>query len=111
MLLAGWPLFLALATELALWMRIKSFRVAAIALLLILACLTILRNQVYVNEITLWEDTVKQSPHKARVHNNLGYAYMLAHRNEDARREFTAALQFDPLYYKARNNLGKLNNQ
>ena len=111
MVLAGWPLFLALTTELALWMRIRTFRVAAPVLLLALASLTVLRNQVYVSEIALWEDTVKQSPHKARVHNNLGYAYMLAHRNEDARREFTAALQFDPHYYKARNNLDRLNDQ
>lgn len=111
MLLAGWPLFLALATEMALWMRIRALRVAAPALLLTLACLTVLRNQVYANEIALWEDTVKQSPHKARVHNNLGYAYMLAHRNEDARREFTAALQFDPHYYKAHNNMKRLSGQ
>lgn len=108
MLLADWPLFLALATEMALIMRARTFGFAAAALLFTLSCFTVLRNQVYANEITLWEDTVKQSPHKARVHNNLGYAYMLARRNEDARREFTAALQFDPLYYKARNNLGKL---
>ncbi|MBI5436358.1 MAG: hypothetical protein HY937_04540 [Nitrosomonadales bacterium] len=111
MVLADWPLFLALTAEMALIMHTRTLRIAAAALLLTLACLTVLRNQVYASEIALWEDTVKQSPHKARVHNNLGYAYMLAHRNEDARREFTAALQFDPHYYKARNNLERLNNQ
>ncbi len=111
MVLADWPLFLALAAESALRMRIQTLRAAATVLLLILACLTVLRNRVYANEIALWEDTVKQSPHKARVHNNLGYAYMLAHRNEDARREFTAALQLDPHHTKAHNNLDRLNDQ
>ena len=111
MLLAGWPLFLALAAEMALWMSTRTLRIAAPALLLVLACLTVLRNQAYTNEIALWEDTVKQSPHKARAHNNLGYAYMLAHRNEEARREYTIALQLDPHHIKARNNLERLNGQ
>jgi len=103
--LAGWPLFLALAAELALRLNTRSFRVACIALLLTLGSLTLLRNQVYVDEIALWENTVRKSPHKARVHNNLGYAYKLAGRTEDARREFTLALQLDPKHIKAHYNL------
>lgn len=103
--LAGWPLFLALAAELALWLNTRSFRIACIVLLLTLGSLTLLRNQVYADEIALWEDTARKSPHKARVHNNLGYAYKLAGRTEDARREFTLALQLDPKHIKARYNL------
>jgi Flp pilus assembly protein TadD len=67
--------------------------------------LTVLRNRDYVTEILLWEDTVKKSPYKARVHNNLGYAYLLSHRNIEARREFLTALKMDPGLYKARYNL------
>ena len=103
--LAGWPLFLALAAELALWLNTRSFRIACIVLLLTLGSLTLLRNQVYADEIALWEDTARKSPHKARVHNNLGYAYKLAGRTGDARREFTLALQLDPKHIKARYNL------
>lgn len=103
--LAGWPLFLALAAELALWLNTRSFRIACIILLLTLGSLTLLRNQVYADEIALWEDTARKSPHKARVRNNLGYAYNLAGRTEDARREFTLALQLDPKHIKARHNL------
>ena len=76
------PLFLALAAELAL-----------------------LRNQVYVDEVALWEDAARKSPHKARAHNNLGHAYKLAGRREEARREFTLALRLDPGHIKARYNL------
>ena len=103
--LAGWPLFLALAAELALWLNTRSFRIACIVLLLTLGSLTLLRNQVYADEIALWEDTARKSPHKARVRNNLSYAYKLAGRTEDARREFTLALQLDQQHIKARYNL------
>lgn len=103
--LADWPLFLALTAELALWLNTRSFRIICIVLLLTLGNLTLLRNQVYVDEIALWEDTARKSPHKARAHNNLGYAYKLAGRTEDARREFTLALQLDPKHIKARYNL------
>jgi tetratricopeptide (TPR) repeat protein len=103
--LACWPLFLALAAELALLLNTKIFRIVCIALLLALTSLTLLRNQVYVDEVALWEDTARKSPHKARAHNNLGHAYKLAGRNEEARREFTLALRLDPGHIKARYNL------
>jgi Flp pilus assembly protein TadD len=73
--------------------------------LLSLCGLTILRNQVYTTEVSLWQDTVLKSPDKARVHNNLGHAYLLAQRNDEARSEFTTALKLDPQLYQARYNL------
>ena len=106
--LASWPLLLALAIELALPLSRTDFHRAALALTFALAALTVARNYDYRSEIALWQDTVQKSPHKARVHNNLGYAYMLAHRNEDAKREFKAALAFDPRQDKARSNLERL---
>lgn len=109
--LASWPLLLALCIELALLLRAPTFRLTAAALVLAFTALTVARNQDYTSEIALWEDTVSKSPHKARVHSNLGYAYLLAHRNEDARREFTVALQLDPHYIKARNNLERLKSE
>ena len=44
----------------------------------------------------------KQYP---RARNNLGYAYYLAGRKADARREIEAAVRLDPAYEKARANL------
>jgi tetratricopeptide (TPR) repeat protein len=107
--LAVWPLLLACVIELALWIKNGSIQLTAAALLLLaLASLTVLRNRAYANEISLWEDTAKKSPHKARVHNNLGFAYRLAQRKVEARKEFTIALQLDPDLYKARYNLQQL---
>lgn len=103
--LASWPLLLALAVELSL-LRPRIFRPIAVVLLIAFGILTILRNQDYTSEITLWEDTVRKSPNKARVHNNLGYAYLIARRDAEAQHEFNIALQLDPQLVKARNNLG-----
>jgi len=111
MYLAGWPLLLALVIELTLCLNRRTLRIALGALLLSLVTLTVLRNQIYANEIALWEDTVMRSPLKARVHNNLGYAYLLAHRNAEARREFITALQLNPSLYKARYNLYRLDDE
>ncbi len=106
--LVGWPLFLALVIELKWWLGDRSSRLAIAALFLCCLCLTLLRNQVYDNEIALWEDTVLKSPNKARVHNNLGYAYLQAKRYNDARQEFTCALKLDPRLYQAHYNPLKL---
>lgn len=106
--LASWPLCLALAIELTLWLNARMLRMIAAALLLGLASLTVLRNQVYANEISLWQDAAQKSPHRARVHNNLGYAYLQAQRMEDARHEFELALQLDPQQVQARYNLQRV---
>lgn len=111
MYLAGWPLLPAMLIELTLLLEMRAMRLAAIALLLTFAGLTVLRNQAYRNEISLWENTALQSPRKTRVHNNLGYAYLLAQRHADARREFITALQLDPANYQARYNLRRLNRE
>lgn len=106
--LVSWPLALALAAELSLLLTPKIFRLSIALLLVALASLTVLRNQDYRSEISLWEATVQHSPDKARAQNNLGYAYMQAGRAEEAQTAFTIALQLDPNYYQARYNLLRL---
>ncbi len=67
------------------------------------------RNQVWRNDLSLWEDTVVKSPHAAVPHNLLGLAYKHEGRWEDAKREFEMALRSkggsDTLALAA-NNLG-----
>ncbi len=115
--LAGWPLGLAVMAEgHALLQWFSRFAVAiraagialGLALLLVLGGSTIQRNLQYHSEIALWEQTVQVSPGKARVYNNLGYAYMLAGRLEDAKREYRIALRINPEHVKARMNLARL---
>ena len=97
--LACWGLFFALNT------LIEWPRVVAIALSLVFAGASIMRQADYFDEITLWEASVRSSPWNARAHNNLGYAYYEAGRKDDARREYRAALFWDPGFEKARGNL------
>jgi hypothetical protein len=98
--LASWGLFLALCIQL------RNLPTLAFGFAIALfAATSIARQFDYQSEIALWESSVRLSPWNARGHNNLGYAYQLAGRIEDARREYRAALLFDPGHAKARLNL------
>jgi tetratricopeptide (TPR) repeat protein len=98
--LASWGLFLALCIQLR-----HLPRLAFAFILILFAVASILRQLDYRSEIALWESDVALAPWNARAHNNLGYAYQLAGRRDDARREYQAALLFDPRHAKARLNL------
>lgn len=67
---------------------------------------TVLRNADYRSEVALWEATALRSPGKARVWNNLGFAYEQAGRKDDAIRAYDRALAIDPEFWKARMNRG-----
>ena len=70
--------------------------------------LTALRNADYRDEISLWQATVQTSPGNARAWNNLGYAYRLAGRLDEARSAFKESLRRDPAYPRAVANLRAL---
>jgi hypothetical protein len=97
--LACWGLFLALAAQVD-WPRL-----AVVAVCFPLAIASIVRQLDYRDEVALWEATVRTSPWNSRAHNNLGYAYYLAGRKAEAKREFQAAVFLDPSARKARANL------
>jgi Flp pilus assembly protein TadD len=69
---------------------------------------TYVRNKVWKDEITLWENTVKNSPALVRPHQNLGMYYIMRGRLEDARNELVTALKLDPNNFQLHNNLGML---
>lgn len=81
----------------------------SIAATLVLACplavATHFRNQVYADEIVFWQDVARKSPENGRAFNNLGYAYALASRDDDAETAFRRALALDPGDTRAGVNL------
>ena len=75
---------------------------------LLLGAFTLFRNQDYRSEIALWEATVKHSPNKTRVWNNLGYARQQAGDIVGAKEAYQRVLVLDPMHWKAKNNLDLL---
>lgn len=100
------PAFI-LAATLARLLR-RGFIAAALVVSVTLGIATVVRNHDYRSEIALWESTVRDSPAKARVWNNLGYAYRLAGERDAARRAYVKALELDPNHRKAHYNLQSL---
>lgn len=102
--LACWGLFLAICLQVERT-SVKHAFAAASAACALFAGSSMLRQLDYRSEIALWESSVRHAPWNARAYNNLGYAYQLAGRPEDARRAYELALRFDPDLRKARFNL------
>jgi hypothetical protein len=98
--LAGWGIFIAVFSS---FREIPKFATAILVGTFAIASVS--RQLDYASEIRLWESSVRLAPWNARAHNNLGYAYQLEGRLDDARREYRTALFLDPRHDKARYNL------
>jgi tetratricopeptide (TPR) repeat protein len=68
--------------------------------------LTFERNQVWRDEITLWQDTIQKSPHKSRPYVNLGGAYFLRNDYDNSILASQKALSINPYSRNALYNLG-----
>jgi protein O-mannosyl-transferase len=79
--------------------------VVATVLAAVLCVFTYQRNLLYQDRLLLWSDVVAKSPHKARAHNNLGYAYALHDDWDRAIDEFRMAARLDPDFLLAQQNL------
>lgn len=70
--------------------------------------LTYARNYAWKDEITLWSDTIKKSPKKARSYCERGNAYRDKGRFVEAIADFNKAIEMDPRFANAYNNRGVL---
>jgi tetratricopeptide (TPR) repeat protein len=84
----------------------KIIIIAAILLLFALTAATFQRNVTWRNPLTLWGDSVRKSPGKARIHYNLGTRLALEGKIDDAIEHFQTAIRLRPTS-KEYNNLGK----
>ncbi|MCM2357196.1 MAG: tetratricopeptide repeat protein [Geobacteraceae bacterium] len=64
------------------------------------------RNQVWGDDVTLWQDNVNKSPEKARPYDNLGHVYQQRGEPREAIRHFRAALAKNPKFANSHYNLG-----
>lgn len=84
----------------------KAFTAVLVVAIIALAGATYARNRVWGDEISLWEDVVKKSPHKVRGHYNLGNGYRAGGRPFEAVKHYKTVLRLDPSNVEAHNNLG-----
>lgn len=64
------------------------------------------RNLVWSDDLVLWSDVVKKSPHKARGYNAIGMYYYERQKHDQAIPFFQQSLFLHPEHAKAHNNLG-----
>ncbi|MFA4829377.1 MAG: tetratricopeptide repeat protein [Thermodesulfovibrionales bacterium] len=76
------------------------------AAVVVFSIVTYERNIVWKDEVSLWADTVKKNPYKARGHNVLGNAYYNKGLQDMAVEEYQIALRINPNYIEAYYNLG-----
>ena len=87
------------------WLGRKSWLVLA-PVLVALAATTVRRNADYATDIRIWEDTLAKRPDSARANATLGTAYERIGRLDEARALLERAVQLNPAYPEALNNLG-----
>ncbi len=102
-------MFLSLMT--VIWayrlIKLKWFRFAILGIIVIVCSVwTYERNNIWRNQITLWNDCVKKSPNSTRSHNNIGIALAQEGRINEAIGHYNRAIHIDPNHEKAYYNLG-----
>ncbi|MBI5756471.1 MAG: tetratricopeptide repeat protein [Nitrospirae bacterium] len=79
---------------------------AIIMIILVYGRGTILRNQVWQDELTLWSDTVQKNPSSVIARDNLGVAYRRLGRLDEAADQFRVAIRLQPGRFVGVYNLG-----
>ena len=76
--------------------------------LVIYGLLAMKRSLDYRSEINLWQDTVRKSPNKSMVHNNMGTAYLSKERLKEARKSFEVSSALSPSSTDPYINMGHI---
>ncbi len=87
---------------------VKKLNMIAAAILIGCLILTYQRNKVWKDELTLWNDTIDKSPHKARAYSNRGADYYMQGDLAKAMPDFNKAIEIDPKYLEAYYNRGHI---
>ncbi len=88
--------------------RKAAFSVGLVSVLCLFAFRTTLRNEVWMDEVTLFADTIKRRPKSVKAHFLLGQAYLRHSQVEEARRAFSTTIVLDPTYEHGYLALGRI---
>jgi len=69
-------------------------------LIIFYSAVTVARNEVWYDSVTLWSKTAKQSPHNARVLNNLGNSLSRVNDHDRAIASYRSSIDCFNKYYK-----------
>ena len=101
----GFFLCMSYGIYLLTWENYRKVGIAIIALIIgTNSILTIARNSLWIDEITLWTDVISKSPNKARPYNNRGDDYIAENKLQEAMNDFNKALQLNPKFAMAYYN-------
>ncbi len=84
------------------WMTVVPLLVA----ILPLTFLTLTREDVFADEVSLWKDTLQVSPQSAIAHTNLATVLLQKGQLDEAITQFQKALEIRPNYQEAHHNFG-----
>ncbi len=105
--MAGYSVFLAGAAYYLFGKNnIKSMVIILSLIVAFNSFLTCQRNKIWRDDLTLWNDTVHRSPHKARAYGNRGMEYFKEGALAKAMADLNKAIEINPNYVKAYNNRG-----
>ncbi|MBU0467983.1 MAG: tetratricopeptide repeat protein [Candidatus Omnitrophica bacterium] len=96
--------FILLALCLSRWVRDKEKLKALIAVIVVVfSLMTVVRNDVWRSEVSLWEDAHRKSPNKYRTNLNLGKAYLEVNKLDKALLYIDKAIEIVPSSYAYTN--------
>jgi len=97
MYLLSFGFLLSAVAVLSLWITDRRTLLKVLSCgIIILSFITYQRNKVWSNEISLWEDVIKNSPNKARVNSNLARVYGQQGRYDESIKYFSRAIALKP---------------
>jgi len=80
--------------------------ITSLVLVFSLSFLTVQRNKVWANSLSLWEDSLSKAPNSPIAHKNLADALDEKGRRDEAIGHYLEALRLKPDYAQAHNNFG-----
>lgn len=80
---------------------------SALSAVIILLCIAAYnRNSVWIDGVTLWQDSIRKAPNKSRGYNELGRIYYKKDEFDNAIGNYKKAIELDPTFIWAYHNLG-----
>jgi Tfp pilus assembly protein PilF len=99
---------LGVAIVIADGLRSRAGIAVSCGLVILFGWLTLDRNKVWNDEVTLWEDASRQAPAKVRPHVNLGALYQARGKVREATSEYETVLRLVPDHAASLSNLSSL---